>query len=387
MQENITDPQLPCLLTPPTADSAPAKKPFLKMDKPHHHRLLKKMNMPFVQDPENRHNYGSFEEKGSTAFLKFHPHPSPSTQQSPLAPHRDDSPLGDPCSGSLSAGGRAELEAEVERTVPTRRELSEPKPQLFIPPPDDGLQQVGREAKLMEELKRSRLWNSRAVSDAALRARLGGWTSSSRVTPAPGRHEDSVFTNKKLFKRDLALEDSDELSSVDQAADRARDFVYKSSTQKSYEAVPWDKILLPKLTPPVSTVEKKADPVSQCFTLRRYEQMPEISQIVGGLWDRFQTRRFTSAAKPINFVSPSSRTQYIPLYTGCIESMSADDIDNPYGDISSLGKPRSSKPRFTTTSYTPHIPGYMGKVHFTATHPENSNLPSTTPSTIPERHQ
>ncbi|XP_028918142.1 spermatogenesis-associated protein 48 isoform X2 [Ornithorhynchus anatinus] len=337
--------------------------------------------MPSVRGPENRHNYGSFEEKGSPAFLKFHPH------SSPLAPHRDDSPLGDPCSGFLSAGGRAELEAEVDRPVPTPGELDKLKAQLRIPPPDDSLWKVRREAKLMEELKRSRLWNSRAVSDAALRARLGGWTSSSRVTPAPGRHEDSVLTNKKLPKRDLALEDSDEPSSVEQAADRARGFIYKSSTQKSYEDVPWDKILLPKLRPPVSTVEKKADLVSHCFTVGRYERMPEISQIVGGLWDRFQTRHFTSAAKPINFVSPSSRTRYIPLYTGCVESLSADDIDNPYGDISSLGKPRSSKPRFTTSSYTPHIPGYMGKVHFTATHPENSNLPSTTPSTIPERHQ
>ncbi|KAL0618899.1 Spermatogenesis-associated protein 48 [Plecturocebus cupreus] len=27
-----------------------------------------------------------------------------------------------------------------------------------------------------------------------------------------------------------------------------------------------------------------------------------------------------------------------------------------------------------------NIPGYTGKVHFTATHPANSNIPSTTPS-------
>lgn len=27
-----------------------------------------------------------------------------------------------------------------------------------------------------------------------------------------------------------------------------------------------------------------------------------------------------------------------------------------------------------------NIPGYTGKVHFTATHPTNSNIPSTTPS-------
>lgn len=27
-----------------------------------------------------------------------------------------------------------------------------------------------------------------------------------------------------------------------------------------------------------------------------------------------------------------------------------------------------------------NIPGYTGKVHFTATHPTNSNIPSTSPS-------
>ncbi|KAM9023129.1 LOW QUALITY PROTEIN: protein SPMIP7 [Ara ararauna] len=36
--------------------------------------------------------------------------------------------------------------------------------------------------------------------------------------------------------------------------------------------------------------------------------------------------------------------------------------------------------------YNPNIPGYTGKVHWSATHPANSNLPSTTPSIIARMH-
>ncbi|PKU47989.1 hypothetical protein llap_1698 [Limosa lapponica baueri] len=38
------------------------------------------------------------------------------------------------------------------------------------------------------------------------------------------------------------------------------------------------------------------------------------------------------------------------------------------------------------TDLTPNIPGYTGKVHWSATHPANSNLPSTTPSIIEQLH-
>eukprot|EP00069_Balaena_mysticetus_P019358 bmy_12109T0 len=46
-------------------------------------------------------------------------------------------------------------------------------------------------------------------------------------------------------------------------------------------------------------------------------------------------------------VSPSSRSKYIPLYTGCVQSTNADDVDNPHGDITSLAKPRSSEILYT----------------------------------------
>nr|XP_034364069.1 spermatogenesis-associated protein 48 isoform X3 [Arvicanthis niloticus] len=174
-------------------------------------------------------------------------------------------------------------------------------------------------------------------------------------------------------------DDSEPLVQLDKKYN-IKDSFYKSSTQKAYEDVPWDKILPPKLDPEETTVEKASDRISQCFSLKRYERLPAITQMVGGLWDRFQTRLFSAPAKPINFVSPSTRSKYIPLYTGHVQSTNADDVDNPYGDIKSVANPRHSKLHYTNTSRSANIPGYTGKVHFTATHPTNSNIPSTTPA-------
>ncbi|XP_037984072.1 spermatogenesis-associated protein 48 [Motacilla alba alba] len=38
------------------------------------------------------------------------------------------------------------------------------------------------------------------------------------------------------------------------------------------------------------------------------------------------------------------------------------------------------------TKGTPNVPGYTGKVHWSATHPANSNLPSTAPTVIAGMH-
>uniref|UniRef100_A0A8C6RDT7 Spermatogenesis associated 48 n=1 Tax=Nannospalax galili TaxID=1026970 RepID=A0A8C6RDT7_NANGA len=106
--------------------------------------------------------------------------------------------------------------------------------------------------------------------------------------------------------------------------------------------------------------------------------------MVGGLWDRFQTRLFSAPVKPVYFMTPSFRSKYIPLYTGHVQSTNADNVDNPFGDRTSTAKPRHSKLHYTNTSRAANIPGYTGKVHFTATHPANSNIPSTTPSSDSE---
>ncbi|XP_043835772.1 LOW QUALITY PROTEIN: spermatogenesis-associated protein 48 [Dromiciops gliroides] len=372
------------------------KVPLKKMDYPHYCRLLQRMDMPFVRGNEDRHFYGSFEEKDSHAFLKFHPYPSPVQpdyhiyrpyppppgKDYALFPHRDDVPLGDPCSGLMSAGGDADLLPRVGKNIPNLVDYSDVKPQQRVPFSDCGLEtEIRRRTILFEELNEDPRWNSRKVSDAAIRARLGGWTSPVRVIPDISKMQGNLTTHRFSFDDSKCKGKEGKIPGVMSEEQRVKESFYKSSTQKAYEAVPLDRIYPPKIDPPLTTFEKKADQVSPCFTLKRYECTPSISQLVGGLWDRFQTRSFTSPKRPINFVSPSSRTQYIPLYTGYVEALDPDDRDDPDGDLTSLGKARTSRILYTPTSHSTNIPKYAGKVHFTATHPANSDVPRTTPAT------
>nr|XP_030727237.1 spermatogenesis-associated protein 48 [Globicephala melas] len=371
------------------------------IDYPHYHALLRKLNMPFVKGVEDRHDCGRIEKKSNPTFLKFHPYPpsvlpdyhlhypypTPYGPDYPLFPLRDDVPLGDTCSGFVSPGGDADLKPGVGRTIPSLVDFSDVKPQHRVPRPDTGFQTTLKRKKiLLEELKQDRRWNSRAVPDISIRARLGGWTSPLRVTALQPHHEEYSVNHLYTFDEKATCTDDGEPLLQSSKKYNAKDSFYKSSTQKAYEMVPWDKMLPPKLDPEETTVEKAADPISQCFTLKRYEGLPAITQMVGGLWDRFQTRSFLAPVKPVNFVSPSSRSKYIPLYTGCVHSTNADDVDDPCGDITSLAKPRSSEILYTSSSCSANIPGYAGKVHFTATHPANSRRPSTTPSPDPGVH-
>nr|XP_519560.3 spermatogenesis-associated protein 48 [Pan troglodytes] len=372
------------------------------IDYPHYCDLLRKMNMPFVKGLENRHNYGRFEKKCNPAFLKFHPYPPsvlpdyhlhdpyppPYGPHYPLFPLRDDVTLGDSCSGFMSPGGDADLNPGIGRTIPTLVDFSDVKPQHRVPRPETGFQTtIKRQKILLEELQQNRRWNSREVPDISIRARLGGWTSPLKVTPLQPHHEGCSLSHIFTFDEEATCTDEGEPLVQTNKKCNAKDSFYKSSTQKAYEDVPWDKMLPPKLVPEETTLEKAADPISQCFTLKRYKGVPAITQMVGELWDRFQTRSFLAPVKPINFVSSSSRSKYIPLYTGHVQSTNADDVDNPLGDIASLAKQRYSKPLYTNTSRAANIPGYTGKVHFTATHPANSNIPSTTPSPDSELHR
>ncbi|XP_027692941.1 spermatogenesis-associated protein 48 [Vombatus ursinus] len=372
------------------------KVPLKKMDYPHYCHILKRMKMPFVRGNEDRHFFGSFEDKDSLSFLKFHPYPSPVQpdyhlyhpyppppgKDYALFPHRDDVPLGDPCSGFMSPGGDADLLPGVGKTIPNLVSYSDVKPQQRIPLTDQELQtEIKKRTTLLEELNEDPRWNSRKVSDAAIRARLGGWTSPMKVIPAKSKMRGNLTTLRFSFDDSKCKSEEGGAPAWVSEEQKVIESFCKSSTQKAYEAVPLDQMYPPKLDPPLTTFEKKADPVSQCFTLKRYEWVPSISQFVGGLWDRFQTRSFTSPQRPINYVSPSSRTQYIPLYTGYVESSNPDDRDDPDGDLTSLGKPRTSRILYTPTSRTANIPGYIGKVHFTATHPANSDIPPTTPAT------
>ncbi|XP_028381100.1 spermatogenesis-associated protein 48 [Phyllostomus discolor] len=377
--------------------------PVENVDYPHYYNLLRKMNMPIVKGVEDRHDFGRMEKKGNPTFLKFHPYPAsgvpnyhlhypyppPRGADFPLFPLRDDVPLGDPCSGFLSPGANADLKPGVGRAIPSLVDFRDVKPQQRVPRPDSGEHTaLRRQTLFLEELKQDRKWNSRATPDIAIRARLGGWTSPRKVPPPRARHEACSVNHTYTFDEEEATcpDDGKPLSQPNKKYN-AKDCFYKSSTQKAYEVVPWDKMLPPRPGPGETTVERASDPVAQCFTLKRYERAPALTQVVGGLWDRFQTRSLSVPGKPVNFVSPSSRSRYIPCYTGHVQSTDADAVDNPCGDIASLAEPRRSRALCTNTSCSANIPGYTGKVHVTATHPANSDVLAASPSPDAAMHR
>ena len=72
-------------------------------------------------------------------------------------------------------------------------------------------------------------------------------------------------------------------------ASRLRDklamkYMYTSSTQRSYEGVPWDTILPNKRWPPTSTLEDRPDMIDQRYTLKRYAPSAEEWQVSGKGW-------------------------------------------------------------------------------------------------------
>ncbi|XP_072268204.1 protein SPMIP7 isoform X2 [Pyxicephalus adspersus] len=322
-------------------------------------------------------------------FIKYNPYStSPDMSGYCLNPLRDDMPLVDPCSGFMSAGADADLRPGTGRKIPCLVDRTDVKPGHNDPreqrkrcktAPPSGLvssytqrnisSQRFKDEEYLKDLihKEGTKWNSVARSDAALRAKLGGWTSNVKVIPQVTNGHGSPLLPKFI------LQHSDDSCSRDTLVHK---FMYTSSTQRSYEDVPWDIKLPPKLQPPESTLEKMPDPISQHFTQRRYEPEPEIWQVAGGMWDRFQTRVFHGQKKPLTFKSPYPRMDHIPGYCGFTGSVNTEDIDNPRAVFTPFTKVRTLQPRYTNTANTPNIPGYTGRVHWIATHPANSNLPS-----------
>ncbi|KAF7669901.1 hypothetical protein LDENG_00115310 [Lucifuga dentata] len=146
----------------------------------------------------------------------------------------------------------------------------------------------------------------------------------------------------------------------------AQRFCYTSATQRSYEDVGWDSKLPCCSKAPATTLEKKADPVSQHPSLRRYNSQPQLWQSVGAEWNKLQLRSRHDAKKPISFCSPCPRSGQIPLYTGTIGSKNMDNIDNMDEDFQPLTLKRNTLPFYTPTSHRTTIPGYTGKAVYAA---------------------
>ncbi|XP_070583270.1 protein SPMIP7 isoform X1 [Erythrolamprus reginae] len=360
----------------PLSYLSPVDSPH-KMHVNQHKDLLKRMYIPFVRGPEDRHFFASFKEKDSNAFLKSNPSLPPEDKSYLLAPHRDDVSIINTASGFVSPGGKVDRQIldnkAYEPLLDGKDTHSSQQATVFC-----RRSQVGdRTAPLLKEINCNQWWNSRAIPDVSVRSRLGGWTSPVKVIPNPPKAKENFIPHTFIFHVDTDDQSGDTSSELCRDK-RARKYMYTSTIQRGYEEVPWDNMLSPKVRPAHSRLQ----PMVDISTSKRYEPAEEISQVVGGLWDRFQKRMFTEPQRPINFVSPSSRTQQIPSYTGCIGSENFEDLDNPFVDLITYNRVRTAMPHYVKSSHSPNTLGYTGKVHWSTTQPANYNLPTTLPSII-----
>eukprot|EP00061_Rhincodon_typus_P014372 g41351.t1 len=121
--------------------------------------------IPFVKGPEDRHFFTSFQEQDNAAFARWNPDAAAPDDLYPLAPHRREVQLLDSSSGYKSPGATAD---SGTRRIPNlafyRQPAGECRAHTAIP-------------IAVQETGESRLWNSKSVSSAAIRARVGGTNS------------------------------------------------------------------------------------------------------------------------------------------------------------------------------------------------------------------
>lgn len=145
-----------------------------KMHLNQHKDLLKRMYMPFVRGPEDRHFFTSFQEKDSNTFLKSNPFLPPEDKSYLLAPHRDDVPIINPCSGSSSPGGKVDQQILDNKTYESLRDGKDTHSSKQAPVFYRRVQTADRRPLLLKEINQDQWWNSRAVADISVRSRLGG---------------------------------------------------------------------------------------------------------------------------------------------------------------------------------------------------------------------
>ncbi|XP_052795757.1 spermatogenesis-associated protein 48-like [Mya arenaria] len=274
------------------------------------------------------------------------------------APYRDYDNIVDPVSGFVSAGG------DVDRNTGHQKIKSlvqlNTTPQASVPKSRDSDRKSERAAP--PELRRSETWepgapskwNSRKTSDIWIRSQLGGWTSAHDTRKPPPEVQDmrrakSMFVQKPPSEQ--SREGRDHL---------AMQYQYSTSTQKSFEEVPWDVMLPPKQWAPTSTLEQRPDMISQTYTLHRYDPAANEWQNAGRSWDRFQKRNAYYKSAPIVFCSQPPRKQHIPGYGGAVGAENLDELDNADIKFQPFSVKRVNIPRYSDTSHKPNIPGYQG---------------------------
>ncbi|XP_076025394.1 protein SPMIP7 [Genypterus blacodes] len=267
--------------------------------------------------------------------FRCHPDARPFSKEAPLAPMRDDVPLLDPCCGQLSAGARVDLGFKGQRPF---IQIPHVASALWVPPGYRRRSRTPNPLALCTDLSEDRAWNSRRISEAAVRAKLNGSARASNPTKA-----FSSFS-KHSGAQDVTSSDHTEWPDL---AEAARRYCYTSATQRSYEEVGWDTKLHPRLKATPTTLEHKADPLNWRPSCRRYNSQPQLWQSVGAEWSRKQLRARHDAKKPASL--------------GTIGSKNMDNIDNMDEDFQPLTLKRNTVPAYTLNTHRTTIPGYTGK--------------------------
>ncbi|XP_074659641.1 protein SPMIP7-like [Tubulanus polymorphus] len=272
------------------------------------------------------------------------------------APFRSFDNIVDPVSGFVSIGGDVDRDTGVRR-IKSLVQLNR-TPQNVVPREIHSIRKSMPSAP--PETNRERewdppapyLWNSRAVSDEAIRAALGGWTS--KVDPRKVE-EQKLRGARSRFEPKT----SDELAR-DKRDRLALKYVYTSSTQRAYEEIPWDGMLHPRKWPYTHTLEDKPDMISQRWRNKRYDSAAKDWQLAGKEWDQYQTREGHYENRPVTFCEPLVRAQQIPGYSGFIGSNDKDAIDNATERFQPHTVKRNEQPKYCETGHRPHIPGFAG---------------------------
>ncbi|XP_078610523.1 protein SPMIP7-like isoform X1 [Branchiostoma floridae x Branchiostoma japonicum] len=351
-------------------------------------RRLRHSKFPTLK---GRADVDSFQELRSAANQQWNPNAAAPHGGYPAAPMRDNIPILEPCSMFVSPAAEVDRltvlppvgqpwEADIQgdefedwinyygRTQMPSMVQHEIRPNTAkpasVPPPS---------RNVVDTLPKSApagSWNARSIPDVSIRARLGGWTSQSRVTKGAPREPENLQTHNFWFEenRPPTLDaDANDRGWRDQAA---RKYMYTSSQQSAYETVDWDKKLPEKVRPPTGTLELQPDQISYNMTHKRYMPRAEEWQRLGRAWDWFQHRDNYTPARPVTFMSHSKKVNHIPYYDGHLPGYGDKDYpDTGYQPITVL---RLSKPRYTDTAHRPNIPGYAGCVHWLATHPAHA---------------
>ncbi|PAA62828.1 hypothetical protein BOX15_Mlig002565g1 [Macrostomum lignano] len=293
----------------------------------------------------------SFGKESSPEFKKF----EDSGLQRCAAPYRDYESIVDPISGSIGAGA-AFVRGLPGRPIGVYAHNDGPqynRPQT-IHSIRKGMPGAYPEIDRASETEPPGLpAHQKLVGPGYTRAVQGGWTSGTDQTPESAKL--TLLCHLPKARPDMSERDR-----------LAYKYIYTSTTQSAYEAVPAEDMPRGgyKRFPPTHTLEAHADPVS--LTNNSKKTLPPAqtwcSQERGLTWDFKQLRPdYYNRQRPYTYCSVARRTDHLPTYSGCVGADNPQEIDNPYEPLRPYTVLRNPQPKFGVSGAPTDIPGYTGR--------------------------